>query len=110
MILPIPVSRFQSGDFGQTCFPTKVEFFVLKASLGGKSAAGLPPDLCKCGGSAPPFPIGGFIPAFARCCLCIAANLLVFTSPMTHSFITPLVAQSLRSLSLIAICDGESRC
>ena len=26
--------------------------------------AGLPTDLCKCGGSAPPFPIGGFIPAF----------------------------------------------
>ena len=27
------------------------------------------------------FPVGGFIPAFARCCFCIAANLLVFTSP-----------------------------
>ena len=40
-----------------------------RASLGGKSAAGIPPDLCKCGGSAPPFPTGGFIPAFARCCL-----------------------------------------
>ena len=26
---------------------------------------------------------GGFIPAFARCCFCIAASLLVFTSPMT---------------------------
>ena len=52
MILPIPVSRFQSGDFGQTCFPTKVEFFVLRANLGGKSAAALPPDLYKCGGGA----------------------------------------------------------
>ena len=109
MILPIPVSRFQSGDFGQTGFPTKVEILVLRANLGGKSAADLPPDLYKCGGSAPPF-IGGFSAAFARCCLCIAANLLVFTSPITRSFITPLVAQSLRSLSLIAICDGESRC
>lgn len=28
------------------------------------------------------FPIGGFIPAFARCCFCIAASLLVFTSPI----------------------------
>jgi hypothetical protein len=26
--------------------------------------AGLPPDLYKCGGSAPPFFTGGFIPAF----------------------------------------------
>ena len=66
MILPIPVSRFQSGDFGQTCFPTKVEFFVLRANLRDKSAADLPPDLCKCGGcaQAPFFPGGGFIPAF----------------------------------------------
>ena len=31
-------------------------------------------------GPTPPF-TGGFIPAFARCCFCIAANLLVFTSP-----------------------------
>ena len=31
----------------------------------------------------PPFSTGGFIPAFARCCFCIAASLLVFTSPMT---------------------------
>jgi len=31
------------------------------------------------------FPGGGFIPAFARCCFCIAASLLVFTSPMTLS-------------------------
>ena len=50
---------------------------------------------------APPFPdfagternapfIGGFIPAFARCCFCIAANLLVFTSPtMCASLIFP---------------------
>ena len=43
----------------------------------------LPPHLYKCGGSAQaPFFIGGFIPAFARCCFCIAASLLVFTSPM----------------------------
>ena len=111
MILPSPVSRFQSGDSGQTWFPTKVENFVLRANLRGKSASALPPDLYKCGGGAQtPFFAGGVIPAFARCCLCIAANLLVFTSPMTSSFITPLVAQSLRSLSLIAICDGESRC
>ena len=27
--------------------------------------------------------VGSFIPAFARCCFCIAASLLVFTSPMT---------------------------
>jgi hypothetical protein len=32
---------------------------------------------------APHFIAGGFIPAFARCCFCIAASLLVFTSPMT---------------------------
>ena len=32
----------------------------------GKSTAGLPPNLCKCGGSAPPFFTGGFNPAFAR--------------------------------------------
>ena len=84
MILPIPVSRFQSGDFGQTGFPTKVEIFVLRANLGGKSAAGLPPDLYKCGGSAPPFFAGSFIPAFARCCLYIAASLLVFPSHIVH--------------------------
>ena len=36
------------------------------------------------------FPTGGFIPAFARCCFCIAANLLVFTSPiMCASLIFP---------------------
>lgn len=35
-------------------------------------------------GPASPF-TGGFIPAFARCCFCIAANLLVFTSPMRFS-------------------------
>ena len=57
---------------------------TLKTVWRGKSAAGLPPDLCKCGGCAQtPFFIGGFIPAFARCCFCIAASLLVFTSPMT---------------------------
>ena len=50
-------------------------------------------------GPASPF-TGGFIPAFARCCLpvlrslgeggCIAANLLVFTSPiMCASLIFP---------------------
>ena len=66
------------------------------------------------------FPLAKPIPAFARCCLpvlrsaqreggCIAASLLVFTSPTTPSFITPLVAQSLRSPSLIAICDVASR-
>ncbi len=32
-----------------------------------------------------PSAFGGFIPAFARCCFCIAASLLVFTSPMTSS-------------------------
>ena len=26
--------------------------------------------------------VGSFIPAFARCCFCIAASLLVFTSPI----------------------------
>ena len=31
------------------------------------------------------FRTGGRIPAFARCCFCIAANLLVFTSPMRFS-------------------------
>ena len=50
-----------------------------------------PPDLYKCGGSTPPFFTGGgFIAAFARCCFCIAINLLVFTSPMT----SPLVLLS----------------
>ena len=34
---------------------------------------------------APPF-TDGFIPAFARCCFCIAASLLVFTSPMTSAY------------------------
>ena len=32
-----------------------------------------------------PFFTGGLIPAFARCCFCIAANLLVFTSPIRYS-------------------------
>jgi hypothetical protein len=34
---------------------------------------------------APHFTAGGFIPAFARCCFCIAASLLVFTSPIVSS-------------------------
>ncbi len=33
---------------------------------------------------------GGFIPAFARCCFCIAASLLVFTSPIRFPFRRPL--------------------
>ena len=51
----------------------------------------LPPDLYKCGGSGwrergggVTFGGRGFRPAFARCCFCIAANLLVFTSPMRY--------------------------
>ena len=39
-----------------------------------------------CGNGAhfrPGLDVGGFIPAFARCCFRIAASLLVFTSPMT---------------------------
>jgi len=36
---------------------------------------------------APHFTAGGFIPAFARCCFCIAASLLVFTSPIRLPFI-----------------------
>ena len=35
---------------------------------------------------APHFIAGGFIPAFARCCFCIAANLLVFTRPISTKF------------------------
>ena len=35
-----------------------------------------------------PLPLAKPIPAFARCYLCIAANLLVFTSPMTLSCAT----------------------
>ena len=51
----------------------------------------LPPHLYKCGGRARAgFFIGGFIPAFARCCFCIAASLLVLTSPiMCASLIFP---------------------
>ena len=50
---------------------------TLKTVWRGKSAAGLPPNLCKCGGSAQaPFFTGGFIPAFARCCFCIARRVL----------------------------------
>ena len=50
---------------------------------------GLPPDLYKCGGSGWGDRVGGvtfggwdFSLAFARCCFCIAANLLVFTTPI----------------------------
>ena len=32
---------------------------------------------------------GGRMPAFARCCFCIAASLLVFTSPMKGSSLIP---------------------
>ena len=40
------------------------------------------------------FPVGGFIPAFARCCFCIAASLLVFTSPTVF----PLLPRSIPNL------------
>ena len=66
-----------------------------RASLRGKSTAGLPPDLYKCGGSAPPFPTGGFIPAFARCCFCIAISLLVLTSPIHIPFYAYIIPNPL---------------
>ena len=34
--------------------------------------------------------------AFARCCLCIAASLLVLTSPMRISFSPPIIPQTIR--------------
>ena len=50
------------------------------------------------GGNPVPFRVppafGGFIPAFARCCFCIAASLLVLTSPM----VSPLALRCLLGL------------
>ena len=44
---------------------------------------------------------GGFIPAFARCCFCIAASLLVFTSPMRTLYHTlPPAATTVYSTTL----------
>ena len=67
----------------QACFPNM-------ASSGDcpQSIPFYPPEFTtafiKCGGRAlAGFFIGGFISAFARCCFCIADNLLVLTSPMT---------------------------
>ena len=58
------------------------------------------------------FPVGGFIAAFARCCFCIAANLLVFTSPMTSAYdcycINQAVSISFDPFKLFGLLNFES--
>ena len=69
-----------------------------------------------------PFFTGGFIPAFARCCLpvlrsaqreggCIAANLLVFTSPIMHSSHRPYhinrITRVIPSRLLLLVAEQE---
>ena len=95
----------------------------------------LPPHLYKCGGSAQaPFFTGGFTPAFARCCFCIARHsqrsacrlphgssaparggyfsLLVFTSPMTSAYdcycINQAVSISFDPFKLFGLLNFES--
>ena len=47
-------------------------------------------------GPTPPFS-GGFIPAFARCCFCIAISLLVFTSPSVFPLLPRIIPKPPRT-------------
>ena len=50
------------------------------------------------------FPTDGFIPAFARCCFCIAANLLVFTSPTVFPLL-PRIIPNLHPCQGVRVAD-----
>ena len=52
----------------------------------------------------PPFFTGGFIPAFARCCFHIAANLLVFTSPTVFPLL-PRIIPNLHPCQGVRVAD-----
>ena len=54
-------------------------------------------------GPTPPFS-GGFTPAFARCCFCIAISLLVFTSPTVFPLL-PRIIPNLHPCQCIRVAD-----